>query len=1800
MHNGTSDDHQNEIGKQESRESREESGPIQEDPEVSLQPACDDLYLKPTGDDLHREPAGDDLHREPADDDLHQEFAGDDLHRKPAGDELHIEVAEDVESELMDISDDIVLIDINNHKSESDNNIKSDSNAKAPLSVSGVICPDINLKITDSSDSIRGLDSDNANSDNEVAQIRAEKLTETPVNALVKPINTTDSETTSFSNDKNEENILDLVKELNTKQVSSESNRNVISSITIANVVSLDQSRIQDAAMLSQTNTELSALESMLKKVTQRGSEKVIESNVTINTDSLDVNALNSNSASKDKQTESTTDKTDDGPPTNKTDQVASSVPGKEVETTANTSDTCDSKQRSDQTKGQSTSDSIKINLSEQTDGALTVQDTTDLTPISVSQSTKTGELPVKENNSLTEVGEMLMITNVRTISIDEDERLAEDITKDKQIPPALDALSDKERSTASNKDNISGHKTTVLNEETGTFELVPATLSSSANACPEAVKRNTPLSVRSDPSSVPVPVSLNTGMPVIANTFTIKEEPIDYEPYGMSDTMASSRDKQAMSTQSRNGCVASERLGMQGDVAMKMANSLAMKQANSHLWNQSRGEQAHHGKIIAKPETMVSAYAPSTTDHIRKPSRISSGEVNSYAQAIQKTTNDAFHHQKAPVTVPRPAANNAGRPAASKVPSYMVNGKSKAQPSIASKPLVSGKSQVFTQHSNGTVAQIQRSHYPSVVNSLAKPAPAPVPVQPQPPPPKFAMNLKTINIETVGIPMITEMIARKNPVPVYKPPPPPKSVLGDEKTRQTFQCYECGDTFYFTSSLEQHTYRCSMKISYKCEWCRKILEFTNKCQLLSHLRSHMNIDKNQAVPIHIKSDSIEIRTNFDDIIPGKEFRWYDIPEKENLDDVTDAQFLINTTNNGRPSQIIRLCRAHECTECKLTFYKKDDRAKMIHFAPDKNVKPIFCGKCPMYLHNHCGIKAHRRLHEDIMKLDFLVCPECGICYEGKPQSIPVFLKHLKTKCFHLSRFSTMHCKKCNSNCTGVEELRHHLMTQVEQYYKCNKCPMALKTLKSFKTHFKQVHEEKTNKDDSVHEAKAKIIYRCHVCDTLIDDKEFLLSHIEKHLSELKDQAKEYYHCLQCGLIFFEHKSLASHYKTHRQAASETFCTLCRTQRRDMVEFTQHILAQHIAPVFKPQAKICEECGLVCVDEHKLRIHECHMKTFAFVVQGDKSAAALQKDHKIKSPRKEAKEQESREEKDKVADRQEDPNDDDSEILKVADKDDVHNKLGDKGSKNNKLNVVDKYSKHKASSDKKSPVKSENSTGKYRPIQPKPLREEDAIPLQYETQCPYCGDPYSSNFRRVEHLRNHKIDKVFICPYCEDSNFETNDELEHHELDCSKKTNWDCHDPIPKHLSKRCPSCKYVYGGKSKRHYHIKAHRGDKVFICLYCDAMNFTNYPELRSHEVVCSALNKTTVKSTDKSPTRNKIKLKISKGKPSKTSSPDQPTQYNVEYKCDECGECFSRKEKQEEHTRLEHGIHPCHLCGLMYESQTSLKKHLLISHEGKKCVYYCWVCKRRRKFFSDVSNLHKHFTMKHKYRVWDPAKAVAELPGMATQDSNKPPQPVKRRIETSPEIPDTPVKKLRIMSDKGFKCAKCSFVSEERKDFQAHIKEHKMDGSVQCIECGLSFMVIPSLKKHLFMVHKVKDFDTYLKEHNMEDLQEPEDTDSENESDKSRSSESLIVDEPIKDEDPEPESDEEEGNPLECKVCYKKFETEHLMKSHMRVHGMAFIKKTRRSLSSTAKKQKLDSSEDQNEPEREKSVEKHANAS
>ncbi|GFR61804.1 zinc finger protein 532 [Elysia marginata] len=152
----------------------------------------------------------------------------------------------------------------------------------------------------------------------------------------------------------------------------------------------------------------------------------------------------------------------------------------------------------------------------------------------------------------------------------------------------------------------------------------------------------------------------------------------------------------------------------------------------------------------------------------------------------------------------------------------------------------------------------------------------------------------------------------------------------------------------------------------------------------------------------------------------------------------------------------------------------------------------------------------------------------------------------------------------------------------------------------------------------------------------------------------------------------------------------------------------------------------------------------------------------------------------------------------------------------------------------------------------------------------------------------------------------------------------------------------------------------------------------------------------------------------------------------------------------------------------------------------------------------------------------------------------------------------------------------CAKCGFScpSSDKATFKSHIQTHNHKQEPQCPECGLCFTVLNAVKRHLFALHKIKNIDEYLAENGMaeEDEEEEEEFDS-------------VLGEMLPGMRPLPlatrhqqaplvntdsriskEQADDDLDSLECNVCYRSFDSEANLKTHMRTHGMAFIRSKR----------------------------------
>ncbi|XP_005373051.1 PREDICTED: zinc finger protein 532 isoform X3 [Chinchilla lanigera] len=302
----------------------------------------------------------------------------------------------------------------------------------------------------------------------------------------------------------------------------------------------------------------------------------------------------------------------------------------------------------------------------------------------------------------------------------------------------------------------------------------------------------------------------------------------------------------------------------------------------------------------------------------------------------------------------------------------------------------------------------------------------------------------------------------------------------------------------------------------------------------------------------------------------------------------------------------------------------------------------------------------------------------------------------------------------------------------------------------------------------------------------------------------------------------------------------------------------------------------------------------------------------------------------------------------------------------------------------------------------------------------------------------------------------------------------------------------------------------------------------------------------------------------------------------------KCLECNEVFQDETSLATHFQQAADTsgqqmkkHPCRQCDKSFSSSHSLCRHNRIKHKGIRKVYTCsgglekvqsrpgpWAlwqysllaetrhshCPDSRRTFTKRLMLEKHIQLMHGIKdpdVKEMTEATNEEETEIKEDT-KVPSP-KRKLEEPvlefrpPRGAITqPLKKLKINVFKVHKCAVCGFTTENLLQFHEHIPQHKSDGSsYQCRECGLCYTSHVSLSRHLFIVHKLKEPQPASKQNGA-----GEDNQQENKP------------------GPEDETPDGAASDRKCKVCAKTFETEAALNTHMRTHGMAFIKSKRMS--------------------------------
>ncbi|KAJ6656097.1 hypothetical protein lerEdw1_004146 [Lerista edwardsae] len=324
----------------------------------------------------------------------------------------------------------------------------------------------------------------------------------------------------------------------------------------------------------------------------------------------------------------------------------------------------------------------------------------------------------------------------------------------------------------------------------------------------------------------------------------------------------------------------------------------------------------------------------------------------------------------------------------------------------------------------------------------------------------------------------------------------------------------------------------------------------------------------------------------------------------------------------------------------------------------------------------------------------------------------------------------------------------------------------------------------------------------------------------------------------------------------------------------------------------------------------------------------------------------------------------------------------------------------------------------------------------------------------------------------------------------------------------------KCPDCSLLYAQKQLMMDHIKSMHGTlksvegppNLGISLPLSTKPTTQNSVSHSKE------DSKSVNGTEK--TEKKSASPVKKAEPKKVPNPG--------WTCWDCDRLFTQRDVYISHMRKEHGKAQAKLVADWPEhdpvtSAVEPKTAEQGERDDKRCGF---VAKRTGTF-----PLYQESQVPSpKRKLEEPVLEFRPPRGAITQ----------------------PLKKLKINVFKVHKCAVCGFTTENLLQFHEHIPQHKSDGSsYQCRECGLCYTSHVSLSRHLFIVHKLKEPQPVSKQNGS-----GEDSQQENQ--------------PSREEEPsdDPVSDRK------CKVCAKTFETEAALNTHMRTHGMAFIKSKRMS--------------------------------
>ncbi|KAM3601262.1 uncharacterized protein V6R79_009879 [Siganus canaliculatus] len=344
-------------------------------------------------------------------------------------------------------------------------------------------------------------------------------------------------------------------------------------------------------------------------------------------------------------------------------------------------------------------------------------------------------------------------------------------------------------------------------------------------------------------------------------------------------------------------------------------------------------------------------------------------------------------------------------------------------------------------------------------------------------------------------------------------------------------------------------------------------------------------------------------------------------------------------------------------------------------------------------------------------------------------------------------------------------------------------------------------------------------------------------------------------------------------------------------------------------------------------------------------------------------------------------------------------------------------------------------------------------------------QCDICSRFFSTNSNLSKHKKKHG-EKLYSCEICNKMFYRKDVMQEHHRR----------HGVGPKHMKKEeleangeegtkyrkepspCPICGKVFSCRSNMNKHLLTH-GDKKYTCEIC-ARKFFRVDVLRDH-IHVHFKDIALMDEQEREGFIKKIGISAGDSDESDEDEEDDDPEHH-KYNCKKCQLSFAKGREYLKHIMEQHKErgYGCGICNRRFALKATYNAHLVIHREQlpdpavQKYIHPCEICGR---IFNSIGNLERH-------------KIIHT--GVKSHSCDKCNKSFARK--------DMLKEHLRVHDDiRDFLCAECGKGMKTKHALRHHMKLHKGIKEYECKECNRKFAQKVNMLKHYKRHTGIKDF-------------------------------------------------------------------------------------------------------------------------